>query len=73
MKFEVVVEIEESKKGWLREMFDIRDMDWKGSVLHGEWVDSPKKLARLEREAISKLNKILSNEGLVVHQIKRLD
>ena len=70
MRFEVIVEVEESKRGWLsRALNPVKDME----IKDGKWVIKTEKLAQVEREGITRLNKILTSEGLIVHQIKRVD
>ncbi|MCL0102337.1 hypothetical protein M1N93_00010 [Dehalococcoidia bacterium] len=70
MKFKVIVEIEDPplpKRSWLN---PFKDMEFKDD----QWVEKQelkvKRLAKIEREGISRLNRILSNEGVAVHQIE---
>ena len=76
MKFEVIVEIEapKPKRSGLGKLLNpLKDMELKD----GQWVEKQEvkveRLAKIEREGISRLSRILSNEGLIVHQVKRLD
>lgn len=78
MKFEVILEIEDPqspKRSGLSKLFNpFKDMELTEDE---QWVEKQEikaqRLAKIEGEGIKRLSRILSNEGIIVHQVKRVD
>ena len=78
MKLKVILQIE--NLGYFGRYKELRQEYFETGELYGPDDELPDKLKRngkdekeLERDAISRLSRILSDEGLIVHQIERID